>query len=154
MGNSRDDERRYPLRPLLAASTAVFRDGRVLVAQRAAAPSSGLWSLPGGLVEPGERLAEAAARELHEETGLTARLIAPAELVEVIRPDGEGRAERHYVIVAFAALWLEGIPNPRDGTTAVRWLRVDEIDSLNLTEGTASAIRKAAKLAGVSDEKG
>ena len=66
------ESRAYPTRPFLAASIAVFRDGQVLLAERAAPPAARLFSLPGGLVEPGESLQEAALRELEEETGVEA----------------------------------------------------------------------------------
>ncbi|WP_164107913.1 NUDIX domain-containing protein, partial [Serratia marcescens] len=65
-----------PARPMVGASIAVIRDGRVLLAQRANEPMRGVWTLPGGVVEAGERLAEAALRELMEEVGLTAEVVA------------------------------------------------------------------------------
>ena len=143
---SPDSERRYPRRPLLAASAAVFRDGRFLAARRAVPPLAGRWSLPGGLVEPGERLSEAAAREVREETGVIARILTPADIVEVIRVDCDGAAEHHYVIVAFAAQWLSGQARAGEATAAVEWLRLEEIGSLAFTDGTEGAIRKAAAL--------
>ena len=69
------DARLYPPRPILAASVAVFRHGKVLLASRTAPPAQNLFSLPGGLVEVGEGLAEAALRELMEEVGVTARIV-------------------------------------------------------------------------------
>ena len=73
-------DRLYPARPILAVSLAVFREGRVLVARRARAPLKGLYSLPGGVVEIGETLHEAALRELDEEVGLEARIVAFSDL--------------------------------------------------------------------------
>src|SRR5690606_7784570 len=70
------EDRRYPARPFLAASVATFRDGRVLIATRARPPMEACWSLPGGLVEPGESLREAALRELREEVGVEAEIAA------------------------------------------------------------------------------
>lgn len=142
------DARHYPRRPLVAASAAVFRGGCVLVARRAVSPARGLWSLPGGLVEPGERLAEAAAREVAEETGVSAEMLAPADVVEVVCRDADGGIARHYVIVAFAALWSGGEARPGEATDAVRWIALNELDDLALTNGTAAVIRKAAALAG------
>jgi 8-oxo-dGTP diphosphatase len=79
--------RLYPERPILAASVAVFRDGRVLLAARTAPPYDQVFSLPGGLVEPGESLEQAALRELTEETGVTAGIVGFAGHVEIIERD-------------------------------------------------------------------
>ena len=78
------DDRLYPARPILAASIAVFRRGRVLIARRARAPLLGLYSLPGGVVELGETLREAALRELKEEVGLDAEVTGFLDHVEPI----------------------------------------------------------------------
>ncbi|HRJ70377.1 MAG TPA: NUDIX domain-containing protein, partial [Beijerinckiaceae bacterium] len=79
--------RLYPERPFLAASVAVFREGRVLIAERASGAGIGSWSLPGGMVETGERLGEAALRELFEETGVRAELAGFVDTVEIIGHD-------------------------------------------------------------------
>jgi len=65
------DPRAYPARPFLAVSATIYREGRVLLVRRARAPGRDLFSLPGGVVEAGETLVEAVAREVLEETGLT-----------------------------------------------------------------------------------
>ncbi len=77
-------------KPVLAASIAVFREGKVLLAQRGKAPARGLFSLPGGRIEPGERMAEAVLRELQEEVGLSAEIAGFVDHVEHIEhgPDG------------------------------------------------------------------
>ena len=100
----------YPVRPVLAVSAAVFRDGKVLLVRRARAPALGLFTLPGGGVEAGETLAEAIVREVAEETGLAIEPVAIAGHREVIARDPEGRVERHFVILAFAAHWRAGEP--------------------------------------------
>jgi hypothetical protein len=77
--------------PKLGVSASVWRDGRVLLVQRAK-PPVGIWAFPGGHVEPGERLEEAAARELHEETGLTARFQGLAGLAGPGEPEAASDA--------------------------------------------------------------
>lgn len=147
MSDSATEEgRRYPRRPLLAASAAVFQDGCVLIAQRAVPPLTGYWSLPGGLVEPGEALAAAAAREVLEETGIVAEMTGPADVVEVIRADDLGRIEHHYVIIAFAGTWRSGTARAGEATSDVRWVHPAELSGLTLTAGTAEVVRKAARL--------
>src|SRR5262245_46706600 len=110
--------RSYPDRPLLAASAAVFRDGRVLLAARGPDPGRGVFTLPGGLVEPGETLAEAARREVLEEMGLTVEIVGFADHREVIERDADGRVARHFVICAFAARWRGGEPVPSEEAPA------------------------------------
>lgn len=63
------------------------RAGRLLLIRRGHAPSAGLWSVPGGRVEPGEALAEAVVREVREETGLT---VAPGRVVGRLTIPGDG----------------------------------------------------------------
>ena len=111
-----------PFGPMLAASLACFRDdGAVLLARRGRAPFSGVWSLPGGLVELGESAADAAARELLEETGVAAEVIGLADLVEVIARDPGGAVERHLAILAFAGRWRSGDPRPGEEAPEVAW---------------------------------
>ncbi len=81
-----------------------------------------------------------------EETGVVADIVSPAEVVEVIRRDGEDRVERHYVIVSFAARWSGGEAEPGDGTDAVEWVEVSALNDFELTGGTAAVIARAATI--------
>ena len=141
-------DRSYPARPILAASTAVIRDGRILVAQRANAPGAGLYSLPGGLVEVGETLAEAAGRELMEEVGVVAAPLAICGHRDIIARDVQGRVERHFVVVTFAARWVagEGVTGPE--AADVRWVTPDELAALPTTDGLGEVVRAAFAAAG------
>ncbi|MBA4790322.1 MAG: NUDIX hydrolase [Rhizobiales bacterium] len=134
------------VRPTLAASAAVFRDGRVLLARRGFAPGLGLWSLPGGRVEPGETLAEAAAREVMEEVGVSAEMVAVAAALDFIGHDDAGVLASHFVVVAHAALWRAGDPQPGLEATEVGWFAPDEVAGLATTRGLADVVRQAARL--------
>ncbi|HSI41875.1 MAG TPA: NUDIX hydrolase [Xanthobacteraceae bacterium] len=138
-----------PVRPVLAASVAVFRDGRVLLARRAAAPGRGFWSLPGGRVEPGETLAQAAARELMEEVGVEADMIGVATALDILRRDAAGVLTAHFVVVAHAALWRAGEPMVGPEAEAVGWFAPGALPE-PATEGLAGAVEAAAVLAGPS----
>ena len=138
--------RSYPSRPILASSVAVFRDGRVLLAARARPPMDMLYSLPGGLVEPGETLAEAALRELHEEVGVSADLVGFVDHVEIVERDREGRVRLHFVVCAHAARWRSGEPQTGAEARDVRWVREDEIGTLRTTPGLEGVVRKALAL--------
>jgi len=139
------DPRAYPDRPYLAVSAAIIRDGRVLLAQRAKAGSAsvGLFTLPGGVVEAGETLHEAVVREIAEETELAIEPVALAGHREFIMRDSDGRVQRHFVILCFAARWLAGEGRPNEELGELRWVRPDEIAALRTTEGLAEIVAAA-----------
>ena len=135
-------DRLYPARPILAASIALVRDGRALIARRARAPLVGVYSLPGGAVEVGETLKQAAQRELFEETGLTATPEYFLDHVEPIVLEGE-RVRAHYVITAFAARWRGGEPRPTSELDAFVWVDADEIAAYPTTQELPRLVRQA-----------
>jgi ADP-ribose pyrophosphatase YjhB (NUDIX family) len=137
------DPRAYPDRPFIAASAAVIRDGKVLIVRRARIPASGVYTLPGGVVETGETLVDAVAREVREETGLTVAPVALAGYREVILRDGEGRVSRHFVILSFAARWLAGDVSLNEELDDARWLHPAEIAGLKTTEGLEEIVASA-----------
>jgi ADP-ribose pyrophosphatase YjhB (NUDIX family) len=137
------DSRHYPDRPYVAVSAAIIRDGRVLIVRRARPPAHGVFTLPGGVVEAGETLHEAVVREIAEETSLAIEPVALAGHREVIVRDKEGKAERHFIILAFAARWISGEPRLNEELAEARWLRPEEIKPLKTTEGLHEIIAAA-----------
>lgn len=137
------DARLYPDRPFLAVSAAIIRNGRVLIVRRGRAPARGLFTLPGGVVEAGETLFEAAMREVREETTLEIEPVALAGHREVIGRDGDGRVERHFVILSFAARWISGEPVLNDELSEAHWLAPHELAGLETTEGLAQIVAAA-----------
>src|ERR1043166_784936 len=137
------DPRAYPARPFVAVSAAIYRDGRILVVRRARAPGRDLFSLPGGVVEAGETLAEAVAREVLEETGLTVEPVQLAGYREVIVRDTEGGVERPFVIPPFACRWRAGEASPSDEVAEARWVKPGEIADLKTTTGLAEIVAAA-----------
>lgn len=138
--------RDYPSHPFIAASIAVFRNGKVLLASRRRPPYEDVYTLPGGVVETGEYLAEAAQRELMEEVGVIAHkpfFVAP---VEVIERDTDGRLRRHMVIMAHAALWKSGEPRTSPEAADVRWVGLDELDRLSTTPGLKEILTRASRI--------
>jgi ADP-ribose pyrophosphatase YjhB (NUDIX family) len=143
------DPRTFPTRPFLAVSAAVVRDGKVLIVRRARPPAKDVYTLPGGVVEAGETLTEAVIREVREETALT---IAPVQIAghrEAIKRHADGRVERHFVILCFAARFVSGMPVPSDGeVTEILWCRPGELGALRTTEGLAEIVASAFALLG------
>ena len=113
-----------------AAAVVVRPDGRLLLVRRAREPQRGRWSVPGGKVEPGETPAEAAVREVFEETG--ARVRAERELGVVRVPGGAGVV---YEVHDVAATYLGGELHPGDDADAVRWTAPGELVALETTDG-------------------
>lgn len=138
-----DPARRHPARPILAASVAVFRGDRVLLAERRKPPAAGSFSLPGGLVEVGETLHEAALRELFEETGVSATIGGFAGHVEVIGRDEDGRIERHFVVASFWGEWRAGDAFAGEDTSRVLWTQPEALGDLRLTPGLQPLLDRA-----------
>ncbi len=148
LGDASTQARLYPPYPLLAVSIAVFRGGKVLLATRTRPPFAGAFSLPGGLVETGETLEEAALRELREEVQVEARIILFNRHVESIERDEAGKVRRHYVIASFVGDWItgEGAMGPEAG--AIAWVEPSRLTQLHCTPLTADVVAGAAKLRG------
>jgi 8-oxo-dGTP diphosphatase len=139
----RTNSRQYPDRPLLGVGALIFRRNRVLLVQRGKEPLKGYWSLPGGLVETGERLEAAIEREVAEETGLQVRALYLAEVFQRIMRDAEGRAEYHYVLADYVCRAPRGVePEAGDDAGNVAWVRVSELGGLLLTEGTKEVVER------------
>ena len=137
------ESRLFPARPFVGTSIAVLRDDRVLLAARANEPMRGVWTLPGGLVEAGEALAEAALRELQEEVGLPAEVVGVLSPTEIILRDAEGRVRHHYVVHPHAALWTGGERVAGPEALGVRWSTLAELETLATTPGLAGTVREA-----------
>ena len=114
---------------ILGASAVIVADGAILLVQRGHEPQLGRWSVPGGRVEPGETLTEAARREAYEETGLEVRI--GAELWDLTIPAGDVTYEVH----DFAATVMSGTLRAGDDAADVRWVPFSDLDLLPLTDG-------------------
>lgn len=120
----------------------IVEDGRVLMVERGKEPLKGWWSLPGGLVETGERLEAAIRREVREETGLEVEIVHLLEVFERIIWDSDGKPEYHYVLVDYICRVTGGKPQAGDDASALRWVSDSELDGMRITEGTTGVIRK------------
>lgn len=137
------DARAYPQRPFLAVSAAIIRDGKVLAVRRARKPAIELYTMPGGVVEAGETLFEAVTREVREETALVIEPVALAGHREAIMRDKEGRVERHFVILCFAARFISGDIVLNEELDDARWLAPNELARFKTTDGLAEIVASA-----------
>jgi 8-oxo-dGTP diphosphatase len=142
---SEAQDRLFPARPILAVSTAVFRDGKALLARRAKAPWLGAFSLPGGVVEVGETLADAAARELMEEIGVEAEIAGFVRHVEAIDRQAD-RVRAHYVIAVFAARWRRGEPVLSAEVDAIAWVDPHALGDRQTTPELPDIVARAAAI--------
>jgi 8-oxo-dGTP diphosphatase len=126
--------------PVPAVGVVCFRGDQVLLIRRGRAPRAGQWSIPGGRVEPGERMQDTAHRELFEETGVRAELLGLVDVVDGIFPE----IDRHYVLIDFAARWLDGEPRAGDDAAEAIFLPVDQACDRVDWEETRRVIRLAA----------
>lgn len=123
---------------LAAGAVVVDAQGRVLLVKRGEEPEKGRWSVPGGSVDPGETLVEAAAREAYEETGLHVEIIR--ELWVATVPTGDGR---QFEIHDFLATVTGGTLTAGDDADDARWIDPNELDALPLTTGLADYLERA-----------
>jgi 8-oxo-dGTP diphosphatase len=126
------------------------REGRILVVRRARAPALGIYTLPGGVVELGETLAEAVVREVREETALAIEPVGLAGFRETVARDADDRVERHFVILCFAAHWIGGEPVLNEELSEARWILPGELATLSTTPGLAEIVDAAFDRLGAS----
>jgi ADP-ribose pyrophosphatase YjhB (NUDIX family) len=138
-----------PVVPKLAASACVWRAGEVLLIRRAQPPIGDAWSLPGGHVEAGETVMAAAARELLEETGVSARLETLVGVYDVLPRDAGGRLLAHYAICCFTGVWVAGEAQALSDAAEVRWLAPERFAGVPFLPGVRTAIARAKELLGL-----
>jgi len=133
--------REYPQRSIVGVGAIVIKDGRVLLVQRAAPPSQGLWAIPGGSLEAGETLQQGAEREIREETGITIRAGEPVYAFDFLQYDDEKRLQYHFVIVDVEGEYLEGEVRAADDALAARWISPAELAGLPVSANTLKILR-------------
>ena len=130
------------VRPVAAVGVICFRGDDVLLIKRGAPPRQGEWSLPGGRIEFGERAADAALRELREETGCEGEVVGLIDVVDALMGD------RHYVLIDYAVRWISGEPRADDDAIHAAFVRPHEIAGLGMWNETLRIIEAARRLVG------
>ena len=119
-------------RPLLGALAVLVHDDHVLLAQRRNNPDAGLWGYPGGHVEWGETVLEAAVRELREETGVNAKPLSYLTNIDLLLPGSTGEVTTHFLLVAVLCDYISGTPQAADDVADARWVPVTDIKEKRL----------------------
>lgn len=139
-----------PPGPCLCVSLAVFRAGKVLLATRTAPPHVGAFTLPGGRVEAGETLIDAALRELREEVQVEARIVGFNRHVEAIARDETGKLRQHYVIASFVGEWIRGDGTPGPEAGEIVWAEPARIGDLECTPHLLTVVAAAMEIIGAA----
>ena len=134
-------QREYPDAPLVGVGAIIIDDGRVLLVKRGHPPLAGEWSIPGGVLELGETLREAAIREAREETCLTVEASELLGVYDRVLRDDDGRTIYHFVLIDFLCCRVAGEAQAADDADEVRWFTPDEAAGLGLAEDTTAVIR-------------
>lgn len=137
--------REYPASPIAGVASVVFSGEDILLVRRGNEPSKGMWGLPGGVVELGEIVKDAVAREVEEETGI---LIQPMRLLAVfdsIVRDDAGRVRYHYVLCEYLCEAVGGELRASSDVSNARWVPIKELGSLEMNPWTRRFIEKVAK---------
>jgi len=135
-------KRDYPERPIIAVGAIIVKDACVLLVRRATEPLKGEWSVPGGMLELGEKLRDGTAREALEETGLQVQAGEVLDVFDSIFTDDEGRTQYHYVLIDFLCRPLSGEATPGSDVSEVKWVTESELAGVQLRDSTARVVRK------------
>jgi 8-oxo-dGTP diphosphatase len=148
-------KRDYPEHPLIGVGAVIVSGGRALLVRRASEPLRGEWSVPGGLLELGEKLRDGVRREALEETGLE---VEPGEVLDVfdsIFTDPLGRTQYHYVLIDYLCRPLAGEARAASDVSDVRWVGAEALAAMGLRPTIEQVVRKGLeKAAQLADNAG
>jgi 8-oxo-dGTP diphosphatase len=135
-------KREFPEVPLVGVGAVIIEEARVVLVKRAHPPLEAEWSIPGGVLEVGELLREAAIREAREETGLAVETGELLGVFDRVLRDPEQRVQYHYVLIDFLCRRVGGDPVAASDAAEVRWFTPEQLPALNLAKDTLDVIRK------------
>lgn len=137
--------REYPLAPVPSVGIVVCKGDKILLVLRGHEPSQGRWSIPGGVVELGETIREAARREVLEECGLHIEAGDVVDVVDAIVRDDKGEIRYHYILIDLLATCVSGELTVASDVEDARWVLEEELAEFNLTKSALSVIHKALR---------
>jgi mutator protein MutT len=125
--------REYPSQPIVGVGAIIVQEGKILLVKRGSEPGKGKWSVPGGLVELGEKLGKAVVREVREETNLDVEVVRLIDAVDNIIRDSNGKLQFHFVIIDYLTKLKGGTLQSNSDVLDTRWVRIEEAEDYDLT---------------------
>ena len=135
-------KRDYPDRPIIGVGAVIVSGDRALLVRRATEPLKGEWSVPGGVLELGEKLRDGAAREALEETGLQVEAGEVLDVFDSIFTDVNGFTQYHYVLIDFLCRLRAGEAVAGSDVSEVRWVTESDLAEMKLRDSIAQVVRK------------
>jgi ADP-ribose pyrophosphatase YjhB (NUDIX family) len=123
----------YPNQPVVGVGAIILRDDKILLLKRGNEPMRGKWTIPGGVVELGERLEDAVLRETLEETCLEGESPQLMDVVYEVERDAEGKVRFHFVIIDYIVRVKRGEPMAASDAQSLSWVLLNEVESFDLT---------------------
>ena len=130
----------YPETPRIGVGAIAIHEGKILLVKRGIAPGKGLWAIPGGTLKLGETLKECAARELLEETGITAAIGDCIYVFDLIERDEAGKIRFHFAVLDFAALYVSGEARGADDAEEAAWFFPEDLANIPISGNTVKAL--------------
>jgi ADP-ribose pyrophosphatase YjhB (NUDIX family) len=127
---------------MVGAGALILGDGKLLLVKRGAHPGYGKWSVPGGLVELGEKVQDAMVREVKEEVGVDVEAVKLTDVADTITLDNSGRVQYHFVVVNFVARIVGGELKTASDISEARWVPIDEVEKVDLTNSFRTFFEK------------
>ncbi|WP_230531239.1 NUDIX hydrolase [Microvirga roseola] len=135
--------------PIPAAIAVVVHEGKALLVRRANPPDAGLWGFPGGKIDFGETVRDAATRELLEETGIRAEAQEIITTLDILVRADDGGVRQHFILIAVRCRWLSGSPKAGDDALEAGWIPVADLhpDRLPMSADVDVIARRVEALA-------
>jgi ADP-ribose pyrophosphatase len=112
----------------------ILHEHNILLVKRAQEPAKGEWSVPGGLVELGETIHQAAHREVWEECSIRVDIVKQLDVFEFIENDDNNAVKFHYIVLDYLATYKSGDVSAQSDIEDARWFNSTELDNLNCSK--------------------
>jgi len=142
-------KRLYPDTPVAGVASTVFKDDKVLLVRRLNEPAKGRLGIPGGVVELGEKVSDAAAREVLEETGVIVEPVRVLTILDSIVRDKEGKIKFHYVLSEYLCKYVSGNLGAASDVSEALWVSIHDLDKQGMSPRNVAFIKKTAREEGL-----